>query len=466
MKRPALLFLLLASLLLPACNHDDLGNYKTTQEWIYHDMVNYYLFYQDVPDRRSLDFSLSAEEFLLSAASERDKKNGSCFSHIERSNGASARVSASALSPAPVFGFEAAILRDKDNRYYFRVLYLQENSPAAEAGLKRGDWITAVNGQPIGPDGYDLYIAHPRQSCTFTLSSYTGRTFIPLKTITMPAPRYVEENPLLKTEILKIGNRNVAYILYNGFEQDEDAFADLFSNLLANSPIDHVILDLRYNPGGYVNTAQSLCTYLAPAQDLGKPLFHMTYNDKVNRTQTYNLDAGLLGIPRSLDYGNLYVIATQNTASASEIVINCLRPYMQGRLFHVGSNTYGKNIAQTGLTDKVSPGITLWLTTCYLSNSQGFSDYFNGGLPADYHVEENFSGTLGEFATPDDILCQAVFNHIATGSFATSAAADAGKGTFLLEVEDCSIRHKIQAAFINPVPAEEIPTGSSASNAI
>lgn len=455
-----LLLLLSISTVFASCK-DDLSDYQTTQEWIYHDMVNYYLFYQDVPDRSQLNFNLSAEDFLLSAASEKDQKNGTCFSHIERANTAARTASTrSALTSAPSFGFEAAIIRDQNNRYYFRVLYIQENSPASEAGLKRGDWIIAVDNKAIGEDGYDRYIAHPDQSHLFTLGSYDGRAFHPTEDLNMPVPRYIYENTLLKTQQIRIGNQNVAYILYNGFEKDEEAFSQFFSELCSGSGIDHIILDLRYNPGGYVNTAQSLCTYLAPAEAIGKPLFSMTYNDKVNRTQTYNLDKNLLKIPQSLSYNNLYIITSSNTASASEIVINCLRPYMQGRLFQVGTNTFGKNIAQTGLTDKTSPGLTLWLTTCYLSNSQGFSDYFNGGLPTDFYVKEDYTGTLGEFATEDDILCRPVFSHIETGSFSGSTAVFLERADPGLETVDCSIDHKLQAAFINPIPVESLTESS------
>lgn len=451
--------LLLFSVLtaFPSCK-DDLSDYQTTQEWIYHDMVNYYLFYQDVPEKRQLNFSLSAEDFLLSAASEKDKKNGSCFSHIERAQTSARTVSSrSALTSAPSFGFEAAIIRDQNNRYYFRVLYIQENSPASEAGLKRGDWIIAVDNRPIGEDGYNRYIAHPDQSHTFTLGTYNGNEFHPTEDLIMPFPRYIYENTLLKTQQIRIGNQNVAYILYNGFEKDEEAFAQLFSDLHTGAGIDHIILDLRYNPGGYVNTAQSLCTYLAPAQAIGKPLLYMTYNDKVGKTQTYIFDKNLLQIPQSLSYKNLYIITSTHTASASEIVINCLRPYMQGRIFQVGTNTFGKNIAQTGLTDKTSPGITLWLTTCYLSNCNGFSDYFNGGLPTDFYVKENYSGNLGEFATQEDVLCRPVFNHIATGNFSTSASSLPEPERPGLETVDCSLNHKLQAAFINPDPVESLP---------
>ena len=236
----------------------------------------------------------------------------------------------------------------------------------------------------------------------------------------MPAPRYVEEKDVLKTGIVSSGSRKAFYLLYNEFDENTDLLKEVLSQM-SGQQFDDVILDLRYNPGGYVSTSQLLSTALAPATAMGQPFLHMTYNDKLNKTETLNFDASLLPGGTSLSYQNLYVITSGNTASASEIVINCLKPYMEGRLFQVGMSTYGKNVAQQLFTNEAAPGIELWLTTTYLSNSQGYYDYFTNGLQPDFEAEENYESDLGELGSDTDPLMQPILYKMAYGTFPTTA---------------------------------------------
>ena len=145
----------------------------------------------------------------------------------------------------------------------------------------------------------------------------------------------------------------------------------------------------------------------------------MTYNDKLNQEEILKVDPTLIPGGTALSYTNLYILTTSNTASASEVIINCLKPYLQERLIQVGTATFGKNIGQQLFTDEQAPQLEFWLSTIYLSNSEGFKDYFDNGLTPDFEQSEDISGTLGEFASAEDELIQPVFTHIQTGSFPT-----------------------------------------------
>lgn len=445
------------SLVLPfvSCKKSE-GDYPGSLNWIYETMKSYYLFYEDLPAKSQLDFSLNAEDFLLSAVSPRDQKNGIVFSHIEKTAISSGKKS---LSSMPTFGFEAAVLRDQNNNYYLRILYVYDNSPAAEAGLARGNWIIAADNRPLGADAYTTYVGQPQEACSFTLARYFENRFYPTDTVLMPAPRSVYVPSVYKKTTIPGGSRTASYIMYNEFDDNTEIFQSLFSEI-ASSSTDDIILDLRYNPGGYVATAQALCTHLAPSSALGKTCLKMTYNKKIGQTQTYTFDASLLGNPApGLSYRNLYIIATENTASASEIVINCLRPYMQGRIFQIGTATFGKNVAQSGLSDADAPGIKLWLTTSYLSNAEDFSDYFSDGLQPDYYIEESFSGYLGELGSTDDLLIRAAVYHMENGTFPSGElpAKTAEESNYPpLDVTDCSLRHKAKSSLLTepPVPVE------------
>lgn len=228
---------------------------------------------------------------------------------------------------------------------------------------------------------------------------------------------------LLKTSLISSGNRTAAYILYNEFgEEDGSQWQSLYSQLASTHP-DDIILDLRYNPGGYVSTAQLVATLLAPSTALGQPMLYMTPNDKIATVESYNFDASLLPGGSNLTYRNLYILTSGNTASASEIVINCLRPYLTGNLYQVGTATSGKNVAQARYTDEQAPLLELWLTTYYLSNAEGYQDYDAEGLQPDFTLSESYGGTLGELGSADDLLMQPILAHMATGSFPAAEAA-------------------------------------------
>ena len=386
-------------------------------------MQENYLFYEDIPAEEKLDFFKKPAEFLTSAASSKDQKNGYVFSHVD-----SVLTTSRATSTYPSFGFEAALVRTEGGTNALRVLYTQPNSPAEEAGLKRGDWIIAVDNQKVSTSDYSTYITRPTKAYSFTLGKYNPYPeevddpefnyveFDTLGVVQMPEPRYVEEQDVLKYSIISSGSRKAFYLLYNEFGESADALKEAFSQLNGQQ-FDDIILDLRYNPGGYVNTSQQLCSALVPATAMGQPFLHMTYNDKINKTETLNFESSPLTGGASLSYQNLYVLTSGNTASASEIVINCLKPYMEGRLYQVGAATFGKNVAQQLFTNAEAPGVELWLTTTYLSNSQGYYDYFKNGLLPDFEIEENYGAELGDFGSAEDQLMQPVLYRMENGSF-------------------------------------------------
>lgn len=412
--------------LLSSCGEDRSGEYYAliaTKTWIYEVMQENYLFYEDIPAEEKLDFFKKPAEFLTSAASSKDQKNGYVFSHVD-----SVLTTSRATSTYPSFGFEAALVPTDGGTNALRVLYTQPNSPAEEAGLKRGDWIIAVDNQKVSKSDFDTYITRPTKAYSFTLGKYNPYPsnvedpdfnyveFDTLRVVQMPEPRYVEEQDVLKYDIISSGTRKAFYLLYNEFGEDTKALKEVLSQL-GGQQFDDFILDLRYNPGGYVNTAHELGSALAPATAMGQPFLHMIYNDKINKTETLNLEASPLTGGVNLSYENLYVLTSENTASASEIIINCLKPYMEGRLFQVGTATYGKNVAQQLFTSEEAPGIELWLTTTYLSNSQGYYDYFKEGLLPDFEIEENYGAELGDFGSAEDQLMQPVLYRMENGSF-------------------------------------------------
>ena len=411
------------SALVSSCGEDRSGEYYaliTTQTWMYETMQQEYLYYQDIPEKKSLNFFNKPSDLLNSMVSSKDKKSGSTFSHID-----SVFVTTRSTSTTPTFGFEGTMVRAENGSYGIRVLYTQENSPAEEVGLKRGDLIIAANNKKINSSDL-FYITSPKEAYLFTMGKLNERGFDTLQTVQMPSPRIVENKNIYKSDIMEIAGKRVAYIMYNEFGNNDAENLKLLFKDIAGQSVDDIILDLRYNPGGYVNIAQLVSTNLAPQEAMGSVFLKMTHNDKINQTDILNFEQSLLANGSPVNYKNLYVITSSNTASASEIVINCLKPYMAGRLIQVGTATFGKNVAQQLYTDEVkAPMLEFWLTNSLLSNAEDFSDYYTNGLKPDYEIAENFKGELGELGTAQDSLMIPIIKHIETGSFPTTETPDA-----------------------------------------
>lgn len=409
----------LSALFFSSCGKDRSGEYYAligTQTWVYKTMQQDYLFYEDLPKEEKLNFFKKPKEFVASLVSSKDQKNGVKFTHIDSIYTEPLSTRASQF---PSFGFEGVIVRIPNGSEAIRVIYTEKESPAAEAQLKRGDWIIAANGKKINSNSYANFVNRPHGACKFTLGSFNGNGFDTLNIIQMPEPRVIQANNLLDTHSVNSGDKTAFYMLYNEFGADEKQLKSVFAQM-GNSQFDDIILDLRYNPGGYVATSQVLASNLAPETAINQPFLKMTSNDIINKQEIYNIDSKLLGASTPISYRNLYIITSGSTASASEIVINGLKPYMKGRIFQVGDATFGKNVAQTRYRNEASPQVELWLTTHRLCNSEDFGDYFSQGLRPDYKCVENFGAHLGALGTQDDVLMQPILEHMATGNFPAS----------------------------------------------
>ena len=405
----------LSTALLISCGEDRSGEYYAligTQTWMYQTMQENYLYYEDLPAEDGLNFFTKPHDFLASLLSDKDQKNGVKFSHLDSIY----TETKSRANGYPSFGMEGVMVRVPNGSEAIRVIYTEKDSPAEEAHIKRGDWIIAANGKKINSNSYLKFISRPKEACKFTLGSFNGEGFDTLNVVEMPSPRIVDSHDVLESHFITSGNRKAFYMLYNEFGQDVNQLKTVFSQL-AGQNFDDLILDLRYNPGGYVTTSQILASNIAPSECMNQPFLKMISNDKLNKTEVYTFDASLLANGTPINYQNLYVITSGSTASASEVIINGLRPYMKGRMFQVGTATFGKNVAQTRFYNEQTPQVELWLTTFSLANSEGFGDYYANGLSPDFQISEDMGGSLGAFGTIEDKLMTPVLYHMANGSF-------------------------------------------------
>ena len=263
------------------------------------------------------------------------------FSGVTKTNGAEFNFYYAPGSSSDVFGI---------------VRLVQPNSNASITTLTRGQVFNKIDG--VGLTDANLRALLSSETYTLNLATYnTNGTNVPdddsltdgTETITLSKAVY-SENPIFKTEVLTINNENVGYLMYNGFVADYDAQLNAaFAEFQAQN-IQQLVLDLRYNPGGSVNSATALGSMIT---GLSNGVFaKLQYNSDLQSNNTnYDFTNTLSegeGI-NSVNLNKVYVIATGSSASASEMIINSLRSHID--VVQIGTKTVGKSQASITLYD-------------------------------------------------------------------------------------------------------------------
>ncbi len=174
-------------------------------------------------------------------------------------------------------------------------------------------------------------------STSFTFAKPTGGDV----DITLNASVY-QEHPIYLDTIYNVNGKKTGYLVFNSFLGDTNEIYSEFDrifNRFSSEAVQDVIVDLRYNGGGYVSVQNALANWLVPAAGNGGIMETQQFNDKYsmfNETVKFEKKG-------SLNLNRLFVIVSQNTASASELFINSMKPYMNVQL--VGpSDTHGKPV--------------------------------------------------------------------------------------------------------------------------
>jgi carboxyl-terminal processing protease len=301
----------------------------------------------------------------------------------------------------------------------FRITRTFSGSPAALGGLGRGQQVLTLNNRTVADiqanEGVNAFF-DTNDPVDFEVQPVIGAAFptgpISKAIVTIP--------PVPQWEVIDAGNgRNVGYMELSTFISTADPVFDEVFQAFRNANVTDVIIDLRYNGGGLVSTAELLGDYLGGlvAQNL---IFSSTeFND--DRAAQYNDTEFLELRANSISLSRLVVIATRSTASASELVTNGMIPHVDVAI--VGDRTFGKPVGQIGLEfcDKI-----LRPTSFKLANALGDGDYFEG-LPVDCAATDVLSVAVGDPLDPNMV---AAMTYLDTGAcpVVSSAPANQFKG--------------------------------------
>lgn len=321
------------------------------------------------------------------------------------------------ITKNPGIDFRLSYIEKGSDNLVGYIRYIIPNSDASKKDIKRGDLFTKVNGTQLTVSNYEKLLLDS-DSYTLNLAEFNsngaivsnGKSVALTKTI-------LEENPILVNKVITSGSHKIGYLMYNGFYAEyDDELNQAFAQLKTGGVTD-LVLDLRYNGGGSVRSATLLASMIT-GQFNGQVFSKRQYNtkqmtgltsdeleslnerftDKTNSEATVN----------SLNLNTVYIITTESTASASELVINGLKPYIN--VVQIGETTVGKNVGSFTVYDsetltkiKVNPThkYAMQPLVFKITNAQNFGDYTSGLTPT-FAQEEYVSsyGILGNASEP------------------------------------------------------------------
>jgi C-terminal processing protease CtpA/Prc len=372
-----------------------------------------------------------------------------------------------------------------------RVKYVYPGSPADQAGIKRGYQITSINGS--SSLSYDGPGYGNSTNLNFVINAYSNSNTISMTlkkpdgttlTVTNMNVATYTVNPVLKDTIFDQGNgHKIGYIVFNSFTSDANADPKLdpvFANFAAQGVTD-LVVDLRYNGGGYVSTAEHIDNLIVPSSKSGTLMYNTYYNDILTSGKEvllknqwrkdgstgqdynygqfdYSVAANAVNFAKvgQLNVNRVFFIITGSTASASELTINNLRPVMDVQF--IGETSYGKPV---GFFDIDINKYQMYIPEFYTQNSAGQGGYYSGFTPgtSTYPGVADYDDVTKDFGDPTEGLLAHVLNYVKTGTYAIKTQSiqslQAKYGTFSIAAQTAAAhkmdQHKFTGMIFNNI---------------
>lgn len=347
--------------------------YSTMQQW--------YLWYQELPVVDPASFA--SPQALLDALT---------FKPLDRFSYLTTRAEEEALFGSSQFvglGFRTSLVNGEQ-----RVNDVFEGGPAAGAGLLRGSRILAVDGVPIetvlaSPGGFSGALGPAEVGFEVALTFNTPGGPELTRTV---AKAVVTIPPVTATRVFDLDGVTTGYLVFRNFVDPGIPALDTAFAQFEAAGVTQLVVDLRYNGGGLISVVEHFANLLASRTASGLEFMSYRYNDKNrNRDRSFFFTAD--PPPGALRLDKLVFITTPATASASELMINGLSPYVT--MATVGRETFGKPVGQLGFAfcEKILRPVSF-----QSFNALGEGDFFEG-IPADCAAGDTLEqpfGSLGE----------------------------------------------------------------------
>ncbi len=367
----------------------------TAKEYVYHLMSRTYLWAEKIPKTKITDFKTPEE--VVDKLAFRPERQG-----MDRWTSISDRVAYDNYYKGKYVGLGVRMSYDKKNQLRMALVY--EDSPAYNVGIRRGMQVKSVNGVSVkqieDEKRWDTIFGKNEKGVEVVFELEYNGTVKEYRA----AKSSVQLRSVFAASFHKIAEKQVGYLYFDRFiSPSEDELKTEFSRLKKEN-IDELVLDMRYNGGGLLRVATLLGSLIAGKKGKDKIFYK---NDHNQQLKSWNNDSRFQPNDNAIDIKRVFIIASGSTASASEVVINGLRPLMP--VVVIGTKTYGKPVGAYNFTffNKV-----ISLISFRIVNDAGEGDYFQGIKP-DIPAEDDITQNLGN---PKETSFKAALQAISTNN--------------------------------------------------
>lgn len=448
-------------ILLFACKDDNKGgrggntasDNTYVNKWIMKEMKTYYLWNEQLPSPSQERYEANPSDFFKSILYKYEQAGGDRFSWIQEDY-VELLNSLSGVTSYDI-GFEYILYSEgeKSDNITGQVAYIKPGTHAEKLGIKRGDAFTHVDGTRLTKSNYKGIF----KAATAKVGFISRDEKITEKNITL-SHNYAQ-NPVYLDTIYTEGTTKVGYLVYNFFASDNGdksykydlQLNEAFGRFKAAN-ITHMVVDFRYNSGGSMNSATLLGSMLVPNLNTNNVFTKLQYNklveaalvkengqgvlvdkfrDMIDKTRINNIGNNLQG---------LYFLTSSSTASASELIINNLKPYMGNTITLIGNTTAGKNVGSITLYKERDTKNKWGMQPIVLkyTNKEDFSDFESGFEPQIKELDNYLFGKL-PLGDKEEVMLNIALSKI-NGTYAPKKSSALG-----LDIVSSSVESKAWA---------------------
>ncbi len=360
------------------------------RDYLYNLMNDWYLWYDEMPDVDKSQYDTPEE--LLEAMRFLPKDIYSYITSWQEFE--SQMLEGKYIGHGFSWGFD-----DNGNA---RIIFVYKDSPLYDEGVRRGWILTKVNGTSITPENGSTIFGDNTVGYDNTIEFITpADSTVSINT----AKKEIQKNSVLYYDTLHVNGTVTAHMVFQEFTQPSgEEFTEVF-DYFSTTGVTEMILDLRYNPGGFMNVATLLASLITSEKTAGKVFAKYIYNDKKsNETSSAIFEEQT----NSLNLNRVIILTTGGTASASEALINGLEPHID--VVTIGNTTYGKPV---GMRVFQYEDYVFLPITFRIANSKDESDYYDGIQP-DALCDDDFTRA---FDNREEACLKEAIYYIKNGSF-------------------------------------------------
>lgn len=453
-------------LVFAACNEDDIGGNNYINKWIYNEMKFYYLWNTEIPS--SPNRSKAPDEFFNSLLSDDDRFSWIQENYIELLN------SLQGINKEAGYEFKLYLEAPGSSNVIAQIMYIKEGSlvDIENKDLRRGDIITHINGTLLTTSNYSNLLAATSETHTIQYLRPTDTDPIDMGTLTLNTAEFAE-NPNFLSKIIETNGHKIGYYVYNFFATGPTSISEQYNAEMdaifagfKDAAITDLVIDLRYNSGGAEGATINLASLIGDNIDNTVTFTRRQYNNDLQAELINHPDFGpeflvkkfttkTQNVGSLLNNSRVYILTSSRTASASELLINGLKPHME--VFLIGDVTVGKNVGSISIYEENNPKNTWGMQPIVVRsyNSANESNYGNGFTPDMLNLDNSLR--LKPLGDEDEILLSLAIDHITGGGAARKSSpawnegleslgssADFRRGSYNLVIDDKRLKNFIK----------------------